>query len=154
MNVVTIETVSGRVTPRTRPEFADVVRSLPDGFYRVVIERVRDGYRKSRYKYYWAHVLPVILYTCQDMIEVMKEEGTFRPVRNTNEIHELLKMKYCPVFIKTPVGVFQAPKSTTELSDSSFIGQFEEAIMAEFSNPPFNCEFMHRDEWAEMMKNK
>ena len=64
-----------------------------------------------------------------------------------------MKMKYNPVIMQTPFGNFTVPDSSTSLSDKEFINEFEEQIIAEFSLPPFNCDFMSREEYALFMKN-
>lgn len=151
-NVVYIEKQSGKATQETANQWTDAVKELPDGWYKITVEQVRRGYTPTRYKFYFAHVLEVILHTCGRMFEIM-DGSEFRPVRNTQEIHECLKLKYNPVFVRTPFGGGTIAGSTTGLSDSEFIGKFEETIVAEFSGPPFNCEFMMRDEWAAWMKN-
>ncbi len=150
--VVYIEKQSGKATPETAKQWTDAVKELPDGWHKITIEPVKRGYTPTRYKFYFAHVLEVILHTCGRMFEVM-DGNEFRPARTTTEIHEYLRGKYCPVFYKGPFGSGVMAGSTTRLSDSEFIGKYEEDIIAEFSGPPFNCEFMMRDEWAQWMKN-
>ena len=150
--VIHIEKRDGRPTPETSRQWADAVKELPDGWYKITIEGVRRGYTPTRYKFYLAHVLEVILHTCGRMFEIM-DGNEFRPVRNTQEIHDNLKAKYNPVFFRSPFGAGVIAGSTTGLPDSEFINQYEETIIAEFSGPPFNCEFMMRDEWAAWMKN-
>ena len=150
--VIHIEKRDGRPTPETSRQWADAVKELPDGWYKITIEGVRRGYTPTRYKFYFAHVLEVILHTCGRMFEIM-DGNEFRPVRNTQEIHDNLKAKYNPVFFRSPFGAGVIAGSTTGLPDFEFINQYEETIIAEFSGPPFNCEFMMRDEWAAWMKN-
>lgn len=151
--VIHIEKRDNLPTAESARQWADVVRNLPpDGWLKITIEEVKRGYTPTRYKFYFAHVLEVILHTCGRMFEIM-DGNEFRPVRSTTEIHECLKLKYNPVFVRTPFGGGTVAGSTTGLSDSEFINQYEETIISEFSGPPFNCEFMMRDEWAAWMKN-
>jgi len=126
---------------------------LPDGVYKLVLESKSDKYRGTRYKYYFGHLLQVIILTCGDKFQVLDGDN-FRPVRDTSEIHDALKMKYNPVIIRSPFGVFTVPSSTTSLSDRDFIAKFETEIQAEFSGPPWNCEFMGRQEYGQWMANK
>jgi len=128
---------------KSREYFSEVVRSLPAGKYEITIQSKSDHYRSTRYKYYFGHLLQVILLTCGDKFQVLDGDN-FRPVRDTAEIHDALKMKYNPVIIRSPFGVFTVPSSTTSLSDRDFIAKFEQEIQAEFSGPPWNCEFMGR----------
>lgn len=148
---VTIETLAGKVTQETRPDFAGAVASLPDGWHRVVIEEVRRGYTATRYKYYFAHVMQQILLCAGHFFKVM-EGDTWRAARDTSEIHEFFKLKYNPAFIQGPSGMFISSNTTTALSDREFISLFEEAIIIEFSEPPYGVEFMGREEWAAWMK--
>lgn len=149
--IVNIETKDGKVTQDTRQDFADAVTSLHDGWHKVVIQEVRKGYTATRYKYYFAHVLQTILMTAGHHFKVMNGND-IRNARNTDEIHDVLKLKYNPTIIKTPFGLYITANSTTSMPDSDFINAFEEAIIAEFSEPPYGCDFMGRDEWAAYMK--
>jgi hypothetical protein len=150
---VTIEMHSGKVTGDTRKDFAEAVNSLPDGWHKVVIEPVRRGYTATRYKYYFGHVLQTILLTCAHHFKVVDGDN-MRPARDTAEIHEVLKQRYNGIAIQTPFGIYITSNSTTNLNDRDFIVRFEEAIIQEFQDLPYGCEFMHRDEWAEIMKRK
>jgi hypothetical protein len=85
---------------------------------------------------------------------LIQENGKYRAARNVEEIHGLLKMHFNYAFASTPHGFMKVSMSTTGLSDSEFINAFEETIIAEFSAPPFGCDFMSREDWAEMMKGK
>jgi hypothetical protein len=152
MTVVNFETQSGKVTPDTRDEFAGAIKSLPDGWHKAIIEDVKRGYTSTRYKYYFAHVLETILMTCGHHFKVL-EGSEWRSVRNTAEIHEFFKIKYNPAFIQGPGGMYISANTTTALSDKEFINLFEEAVIIEFSDPPYGCEFMGREEWAAWMKN-
>lgn len=152
-SVIHIEKRDNLPTAESVRQWAEVVKSLPpDGWLKITIEEVRRGYTPTRYKYYFAHVLEVILHTVGRMFEVM-DGSEFRPARNTAEIHDCLKLKYNPVFVRTPFGGGTIAGSTTGLSDIEFINQYEETIISEFSGAPFYCEFMMRDEWSAWMKN-
>jgi len=151
--VIHIEKTGGKLRPESVDVYREAWETLPDGWYRLIFEAQRRGYTTTRYKYYFAHVMETILLTCGDRFEIMEGER-FRKARNTQEIHEALKMKYNPVLVRTPFATFAMPSSTTGLSDSEFINAFEETIIADFSAPPFGCDFMSREDWAEMMKGK
>jgi hypothetical protein len=152
MTTVSFETQSGKVTPDTRDDLAGAIQSLQDGWHKAIIQDVKRGYTSTRYKYYFAHVLETILLTCGHHFKVLEGEK-WRPVRNTSEIHEFFKIKYNPAFIQGPGGYYISANTTTALTDKEFINLFEEAIIIEFSEPPYGCEFMHREEWANWMKN-
>lgn len=150
--IVNFETINGKVTDDTRKDFASAIVSLSDGWHKATIEDVRSGYTGTRYKYYFGHVLKTILLTCGKRFQIL-DGNEWRPVRDTSEIHDGLKMKYNPVIMQTPFGNFTVPESSTSLSDKEFINEFEEQIIAEFSAPPFGCEFMSREEYALFRKN-
>lgn len=153
MTKTTIETRSGKVVEPTRTDLAQAIQALPDGFHDVAIKEVRRGYTPTRYKYYFDHVLPVILLTCGHMIEEFDEDtGAFKPVTTTKQVHEYLKMKYCPKFVRTPHGIIQVPSSTTTLPDGEFYNRYSESILSDFSSIPFNCEFLTHVEWVEIVK--
>ena len=153
MTKTTIETVSGKVVEPTRADLARAIKGLPDGFHDVVFKQVRRGYTSTRYKYYFGHVLETILGTCAQFFQVFENDQA-RPTANTDEIHEVLKLKYNPVMVRAPFGMYVVSNSTTNLSDRDFIARFEEAIIIEFSEPPYGCDFMSREEYAAMMKSK
>lgn len=153
MTTVTIETRSGKVVEPSRTDLAQAIQALPDGFHKVTTQEVRRGYTPTRYKYYFAHVLEVILHTAGRFFQVF-ENDQVRNARTTDEIHEVLKLKYNPVMVKAPFGMYVVSNSTTNLSDRDFIAQFEEAIIIEFSEPPYGCDFMDRETWAAKMKQK
>jgi len=148
-----IERKEGRLTEKAREQLAKQFACLPDGVYKLVLESKADHYRSTRYKYYFGHLLQVILLTCGDKFQVL-DGDEFRPVRDTSEIHDALKMKYNPVIIRSPFGVFTVPSSTTSLSDRDFIARFETEIQAEFSGPPWNCEFLSRQEYGTIMSRR
>jgi len=153
LSAVWIEKLATGLKPESKDVLVQTVRELPEGNYRVVFEEMKRGYTPTRYKHYFGHVLETILLTCGNRFEIMEGE-TFRKARDTREIHDALKMKYNPVIVRTPFGAFSMPSSTTTMPDSDFINQFEEQIIAEFSAPPFGCDFLDRQSWAEMMKNR
>ena len=153
--VIHIEKANGKLTANSREVYRDAWEALPDGWYRAIFEAQKRGYTPTRYKYYFAHVLEVILLTCGKMFSVWDENREkFVPVSNVHQIHDWLKMKYNPDVMISPLGTWVMPKSTTTKSDSEFINEFEEIIIAEFSAPPFGCDYMDRESWAEMMKAK
>lgn len=148
-----IELKDGRLTDRARDDMRKQYACMPDGVYKQVHESKADHYRSTRYKYYFGHLLQVILLTCGDKFQVL-DGDEFRPVRDTSEIHDALKMKYNPVIIRSPFGVFTVPSSTTSLPDRDFIARFEQEIAAEFSGPPWNCDFMSRQEYGQFMARR
>ncbi len=143
----------GKLTEESREVLRDAILEMPDAGYMFTIEEKVDRFTSSRYKYYWAHVLETIFLTCGQMFTYF-DGVKFSPIKNVEQLHEGLKMKFCPQIIMTPFGTYTVPTSTTEMSDSEFINKFEEAVIAEFSYPPFGCDFMDRESWAQMMRDK
>lgn len=153
MTVIWIQKQDGKLAENSRDAYKEAWETLPDGGYKIVFEPTKRGYTPTRYKYYFGHVLEVILLTCGKKFEVWKQ-GKFRTVKNIHEIHDALKTKYNGILMSSPLGAFIMAESTTEMSDSEFINQFEEIIIADFSAPPFSCDSQDRETWAEMMKAK
>lgn len=131
-------------------------RSLEAGQYKVTIEKVEHGkYTPTRYKYYFASVMAAILEKCQDKFSITDHfTGEEHPPRSTTDIHEIMKLLYNTITVMTPKGAFTSGGTTRALSDREFIGEYMEFIMADFSLPPYNVEFMEYEEWKEAMKKK
>ena len=154
-HILTLERTDTGWTDKSREYFTEVVKRLGAGAYEIQIKSKSTAYRSTRYKYYFAHVLTVILITCAKHFQIFNEiVNEFEPVTNTAQIHEALKLKYNPVMVKTPYGLFTVPASTTGMSDTDFINRFEEMIIAEFAGSPFYCEFMTRQEYGQFMSGK
>lgn len=109
----------------------------------------RAAYKyRGRYKYYWAHVLSQI----EEKTCIMNEYG--EPL-DCYQIHEVLKLQFNPImYQKINNRIIIQGASTTNMSDKDFITEYEEQIIAEYSSPPYYCEFLTRDEWNEKMKLK
>lgn len=127
---------------------------LSEGQYKVTVEDAKEGrYTGTRYKYYFGHVLPCILEKCAKSFRMINPRtGEEANPHNTTDLHECLKMMFNPVTVITPNGAFNTPGTTTSLSNREFVGEFLEMIMAYFSDPPYNVEFIDRDDWNEAMK--
>lgn len=155
MKKFSIKKDGGRLTEAHREILIDQIRRLPDGGYEVIIQEETTGsYTPTRYRYYFGHIVEVILLTCGDKFRVVGANGELRPLRTSKEVHEALKFLYNPVTVITPKGAYQTGLSTTGLSDRKFIGEYAETILAEFSQPPYNCDFMLYDEWKEFRQNQ
>jgi hypothetical protein len=109
----------------------------------------------SRYKYYFAHVLIEILRTG---IYLWPDDlGNLARATQTTQIHEMMKFRYNK---KVTVDPFTGDMysigggSTTGMSDSEFINNFQEQIIADHSGEPFYIEFLSKEEWAILLKGK
>lgn len=151
-----IEKRGGNVTPGSRRVFKEQFDASPDGWLKITIEESKTGkYTPTRYKYYFGHVLTVILEKCAHRFLIVDHNtGEQRTSRNTSEIHEALKFMYNPVTVITPKGAFTTGGTTTALPDRDFIGEYTEAILADFSLPPYNCDFRDIEDWKEDVKAK
>lgn len=135
----------------------------PEGSYQITIKEVKS-YRGTRYKYYFGHVLFVV-------VQYMNEKGINQIVDPVNgelipldveSLHDYHKQIYNPSLIpnilKKPDcnGVVNdfliTPMSTTKLTDSQFITNFEEIIISDYANQ-FGITFLGRDEYAEYCKD-
>ena len=142
-------------TGQSREIMAEQFSLLGQGRYRVVIEKVGAYERPTRYKFYFGVVMAAILEKCADRFQIINPRtGETSPPRTTEDVHEIMKAIYNPVTILTPKGATNSGGTTTNLSDGEFIREYMEAIMAEFSAPPYNVEFKDADEWRAEMKAK
>lgn len=151
-----IEKRGGNVTQQSRPVFAEQVRALPDGWYKVTMTESQPGaYTATRYRYYFGVILPAILEACAERFFIIDPAtAEQRTVRNTADLHECLKVMYNPVTVITPRGAYTTGGTTTNLADREFIGEYLELIYSDFSQPPYNVEFKDRAEWRAEIKAK
>lgn len=143
-------------TGQSREIMAEQFGGLPEGRYKVTVEEDKPGgYTATRYRFYFGVVLAAILEACRDMFQIIDHAtGERKPLRNTTDLHEALKMMYNPISVITPHGAFTTGGTTTSLNDREFIGQFMEQIQADFSQAPYNVNFVDADEWRAAMKAK
>ncbi len=134
---------------------ADQFGALGQGRYKVVIDKVGAYENPSRYKFYFSVVMTAILEKCGMMFTVISHRtGEQVAWSSTKDVHEYMKLRYNPHTLTTPTGVFIVPGSTTEISDRDFIGEYMEMLMVDFSQPPYNAEFIDIDDWRAEMKAK
>jgi hypothetical protein len=142
-------------TGQSREVMAEQFGALEQGRYKVVIEKVGAYEKPTRYKFYFSVVMAAILEKCADRFQIINPRtGETSPPRTTDDIHEIMKAMYNPVMIMTPKGVTNSGGTTTNLSDRDFIGEYTEEIMAEFSQPPYNVDFLSAEEWRSKFKEK
>lgn len=154
-HLLTLERTESGWSEKSREYFGEVCKGLQPGLYEIGIKSKNPVYRSTRYKFYFGHVLTVILLTCGRHFQVYDDTtAEFRPATSTEQIHEAFKLRFNPAIIKTPHGTFTVPASTTGMTDSEFITKFEETIISEFSGPPFHCDFMSRQEYGQFMSNR
>ena len=142
-------------TGQSREIMAEQFGGLPEGRYKVVIEKVGAYENPSRYKYFFAIVMAAILEKCGNMFRVISHRtGEEVPWRTTADVHAYMKLRYNPHTLTTPTGIFIVPGSTTEISDRDFINEYMEVIMSDFASSPYFVEFKDIDDWRAEMKAK
>ncbi len=142
-------------TGQSREIMAEQFGGLPEGRYKVTIQKVGAYERPTRYKAYFAIVMAGILEKCGDRFKMVNPKtGEETSARSTADIHEAMKARFNPVILITPYGATTSGSTTTNLSDQDFINEYMEEIMAEFSQPPFNVEFRDIDEWRAECNSK
>lgn len=108
--------------------------------------------KNSRYKYYWGSVLMQILR--EKIYNMIDDWGNTVLCTNTNQIHDILKLIYCPRLAINPrTGELMkiGSRSTTEMSDSVFIEKYQERIIFDHSQD-FFMEFETRESYAASLK--
>lgn len=138
-------TIKGGKVAFGRSLLAEKIRGADDGDYDIIIKKATTG--SSRYAYYFDAVMYDLL---------MQAGHHFRfsggaPIETEEQLHTVMKMLYNPTNIVDPnTGeVFKTPMSTTGMTDRDFIQEFEQQIIADFSQPPYNVEFISFDQWVE-----
>ena len=135
--------------------FKDLLMTFDDGYHEVHVFQNKKRVYHTRYKYYFAYCLPEIIRRCNIMI-VEHRTGEQR-LMTAEEIHEHLKRVYNGGTIIDPLTrkMTTLSLSTTDLTDSEFIGQFEDRIISDFIQeyPEEFQDFLLRSEWVEMQIN-
>lgn len=135
----------------------DTFQNLPEGMFKVFIQQVKrtGGWR---YKYYFAHILPVV-------VEFMNKKGINQildpltgeliPI-DVESLHEYHKQMFNPALIRNVLKrkdakgnvpeFISVPMTTTKMSDGDFISRFEEQIIATYANE-YGIEFLSREDF-------
>ena len=136
---------------------------LKEGKFKVFIQEVKrvSGWR---YKYYFAHVLPMICeYMNRNGINTLIDPmtGDCQPI-DVITLHEYHKQKFNPALIKNILKSSDSkgnvpefivvPMTTTKMSDGDFINRFEEEIISCYANQ-YNIEFLSRQEFKEYFED-
>lgn len=131
--------------------------NLPEGKYKVFIQQVKKS-SGWRYKFYFAHVLPMIVeYMNRYELNQIEDPltGELLPI-DCDTLHNYHKMIFNPKLIKNTLKkkdskgnipeYLTVPMTTTKMSDGDFINRYEEQIIATYANE-YNLEFISRDEF-------
>lgn len=137
-------------------EYQRAFRSLYDhgmdklkDFDKVYSLELKENRTKTRYKFYFGHVVKTIL-----------DSGFFKSldedyILTADDVHELLKLQYGSRQIAVsglPGHIHILQRSTTEMNDSEFITVYEEQIVADYSNR--GLEFLSREEYSNQQSLK
>lgn len=134
-----------------------VMRHLPEGKFKVFIQEVKriGGWR---YKYYWGHVLPLIVeYMNRNSINQILDPSTGELIPiDVESLHEYHKQVFNPGLIKNLLKkkdgkgnipeFIVVPLSTTKMTDGEFINRFEEEIIATYANE-YGIDFIPREDF-------
>lgn len=133
--------------------FSEQWERCPDGNYTITIEEGKKGYTSTRYKYYFDCVLREILGQASRFFRVTSPAtGEQRRPESTEELHTIMKAIYNPLIVTIDGKAMVIPGTTTELTDSDFIGNYLEQILSDHSGPPYLCEIPDYDTWKHMRK--
>ena len=92
-------------TGQSHEIMAEQFGTLPEGRYKVTIEKVGAYERPTRYKWYFSVMMAEILSKCADRFQILNPRtGETSPPRTTEDVHEIMKAIYNPVTIITPKG--------------------------------------------------
>lgn len=151
--IATLEIIKhgGKVLDEYRHEWKETVKALRDGVYRIQVEE-RKNFTTTRYKYYFAYLLPQIMQHAKPMVQV---PGTGEERHSTvDEFHDMLKLWFNSGIMHNPVTgePYKIGLSTTGLDDRDFIDEYEERIAVEFCTLYPDMELLTRPEWTSMQK--
>ncbi len=145
-----IEKSNGVLANHSREIFKEQFDSLGDGKYTILISPAK-GYRPSRYKYYYDSVLWQILNEAGQHYKIVNPDtGEQRKPRNTAELHTCIKAIYNPVMLTVNGKSRVIAGTTTDLTDTEFLGKYLEQIIADHSSPPYLIEFISYQDWKEL----
>lgn len=149
-----IEKRDGKLTEISREIFTEQFAMLGDGKWKIRFDPAKDGYKATRYRYYFGVVLSAILTQAGHLLQITDmSSGERRRMRNTTELHTYMKWKYNLVWIMVGETAMPSAGTTTDLNDTEFIQKFQEQIMSDHANPPYNVDFVDEDEWKSMVKS-
>ncbi len=152
----------GQIAPESKQTLREHFDLLPEnGTFQVTVEEYKPKkFTATRYKYYFDCILGLAFAKVRLRFELMDmRTGEVRNPKDVEELHYCLKLKYNPVYIVDRVtGVMLTiGATTTDLSDSEFINDFGEEIVADFSGAPYyaynDTGCPTRKEWAEMHRD-
>lgn len=152
---IVIEKTGGKLTETSRDIFAEKFRELPDGKHLIESKRVTSTYTPTRYKYYFDAVMWLILQHAGNSLMIISGNEQ-RHVESTKDVHAVMKLRYNGVTIvdRNTGEVFKLARSTTNLSDRDFIGEYTERIIEEYAGEPHYIEFPDYEEWKLLHKER
>ena len=145
-----IEKSNGAFTDQSKKTLREEFGALEDGKYTILAAPAK-GYRPKRYSFYFDSVLWQILNDAGHHYEIVNPDtGEQRKPRNTTELHTCMKAIYNPVMLSVNGKSRVIAGTTTDLTDTEFLGKYLEQIIADHSGPPYLIEFISYQDWKEL----
>lgn len=139
----------GKMSGIDKAIFRKEFEALEDGRYRIGFDKKKS--KCTRYRYYFDAVLSFALPAAAKVFHVI-EKGQERPIRNTVELHEIVKGIFNPVVainMETGEQIIKGG-TTTSMSDSEFISEYTPKVLEYFASHPFFVEFVDFEEWGQL----
>lgn len=147
-----IETDGIAFTDKSRAILKEQFGALSLGRYDVSITPAKDGYRPTRYRFYYDCVLWHILNKAAKYYRIVNPRtGEQTQPKTTEELHGIMKWIYNPIQISSDGDVTVIAGTTTDLNDEEF-SEYMENIIVDHSGPPYNIDFIMYEEWVQMHK--
>lgn len=154
--IIEIRKQDNRLTEVTRQHLKQAFDNLKDGTHEVHLFANMERAYKTRYKWYFAYLLPEIITRCNILI-TCHQTGEERHI-TTGELHQHFKKAYNGGSVVDPLTgkISLVGLSTTKLDDNEFISEFEDKIQFDFMTafPDAFQDFLDRGTWIDAMKAK
>lgn len=132
-------------------ELKEYVRGLDDGNYIVLPFKAENKTTHTRYAYYYDAFLPDILSKIRGRLFIRKG-CVVRSVDNPRLLHDFIKFKFNFIELVTEDGMsIRLPDTTKSMTDTDFIGRFEEEIAAYFAQE-YGIEIISFDDYVRMKR--
>lgn len=148
---------NGKLSETSRAIFREQFDALEPGQYFVQFKPHKTArFTATRYKWWFDCVLGLALPKVRQHFGMADKHGEVNYPATVEQLHEILKLIYNPVtIVRADGGIIKTiGYTTTRMSDSDFINEFCEQIIADFSGAPYyafpDTGCPDREEWADM----
>lgn len=148
---------TGKMSETSREIFREQFAALETGQYFVQFKPHKTArFTATRYKWWFDCVLGLALPKVRQHFGMADKHGEVSYPATVEQLHEILKLIYNPVtIVRADGGIIKTiGYTTTRMSDSDFINEFCEQIIADFSGAPYyafpDTGCPDREEWADM----